>query len=151
MGKTSSKVKDRYNAKAYDEIKVRVSKGGKEKIRAHAEHHGESLNGFVTRAIDEAIERDTESETGTIGKPAKWQVIDVEPHEDYTITVTFRYGEKKLYDMRPLIDGDKAFKPYAPLKDLDFFMQAYVDGSVAWSDEIDIAPEELYDNGVLIA
>ena len=40
MGKTSSKVKDRYNAKAYDEIKVRVFKGDKEKVKAHAENQG---------------------------------------------------------------------------------------------------------------
>ena len=58
MGKTSSKVKDRYNAKAYDEIKIRVPKGKKETIKAHAEQQGESLNGFINRAIDEAIERD---------------------------------------------------------------------------------------------
>ena len=36
MGKTSSKVKDRYNAKVYDEIKVRVSKGDKDKKFAEA-------------------------------------------------------------------------------------------------------------------
>ena len=59
MGKTSSKVKDRYNAKAYDEIKVRVFKGDKEKVKAHAENQGESLNGFIKRAIDETMQRDT--------------------------------------------------------------------------------------------
>ena len=37
MGKTSSAVKDRYNAKAYDEIKIRVPKGQKDLIQAHAE------------------------------------------------------------------------------------------------------------------
>ncbi len=58
MGKTSSKVKDRYNAKAYDEIKVRVFKGDKEKVKAHAENQGESLNGFIKRAIDETMKRD---------------------------------------------------------------------------------------------
>ena len=58
MDKTSSKVKDRYNAKAYDELKTRVPKGEKDKIKSHAESKGESLNGFVNRAIDEAIERD---------------------------------------------------------------------------------------------
>lgn len=58
MGKTSSKVKDRYNAKAYDEIKTRVSKGKKEVIREHATRNGESLNGFINRAIDETMERD---------------------------------------------------------------------------------------------
>lgn len=60
MGRTSSAVKDRYNAKAYDEIKVRVSKGKKVAIQAHAEAHGESVNGFINRAIDHEMERDTE-------------------------------------------------------------------------------------------
>ena len=58
MGKTSSKVKDRYNAKVYEEIKVRVYKGEKDKIKTHADRRGESLNGFVKRAIDETMERD---------------------------------------------------------------------------------------------
>lgn len=60
MGKTSSAVKDRYNLKAYDEIKVRVAKGQKEAIKAHAEAHGESVNAFIGRAISEAMERDRE-------------------------------------------------------------------------------------------
>ena len=60
MGKTSSKVKDRYNAKAYDEIKVRVPKGEKDKIKSHAETNGESVNGFIKRAIDETMQRDNE-------------------------------------------------------------------------------------------
>lgn len=65
MGKTSSKVKDRYNAKAYDEIKVRVPKGEKEVIKAHAEKHdGGSVNGFIQRSIKETMERDNEKETG---------------------------------------------------------------------------------------
>lgn len=59
MGKTSSVVKDRYNAKAYDEIKVRVEKGQKEEIKAHADQFdGGSVNGFINRAIKETMERD---------------------------------------------------------------------------------------------
>lgn len=56
MGKTSSKVKDRYNAKAYDAITFRVPKGDKEKIKSYAESHGESVNGFVNRLIKEAMQ-----------------------------------------------------------------------------------------------
>ena len=62
MGKTSSAVKDRYNAKAYDEMKVRVAKGNKEQIQAHAEAQGESLNAFINRAINETMERDGSGE-----------------------------------------------------------------------------------------
>ena len=65
MGRTSSIVKDRYNAKAYDEIRVRVDKGHKGEIQAYAAALGESLNGFIGRAIDEAMERDGS------GSPAK--------------------------------------------------------------------------------
>lgn len=58
MGKTSSVVKDRYNAKTYDEIKLRVFKGHKDELRMHAEQRGESLNGFINRAIENQIEQD---------------------------------------------------------------------------------------------
>lgn len=50
---------NRYNAKAYDRINVAVPKGRKDIIKAHAEKNGESVNGFVNRAIDETIQRDT--------------------------------------------------------------------------------------------
>jgi len=58
MGRTSSIVKDRYNNKVYDEIKLRVLKGQKDVIKAHADALGESVNGFINRAITETMERD---------------------------------------------------------------------------------------------
>lgn len=55
MGKASTTAKDRYNAKSYDDIRVRVPKGQKEAIQAFAEKNGESLNGFINRLIGEAM------------------------------------------------------------------------------------------------
>lgn len=49
---------EKYNAKAYEEIKVRVNRGKKEEIKIYAESKGESLNGFINKAIDEKMERD---------------------------------------------------------------------------------------------
>ncbi len=60
MGKTSSIVKDRYNKKVYDEIKVRVAKNKKEIIQSHAQAQGKSVNGFINEAIDEKMQRDNE-------------------------------------------------------------------------------------------
>jgi len=48
----------KYNAKTYDQISVRISKGRKTELQTHADEQGESLNGFINRAINEAIERD---------------------------------------------------------------------------------------------
>lgn len=56
-GKTSTASKTKYNAKAYDEIKVRVHKGEKETIRAYASSRGLSLNEFITKAIANEMNR----------------------------------------------------------------------------------------------
>lgn len=63
ISESQRKAVAKYNAKSYDEIKVRVSKGNKDIIKAHAERNGESLNGFVNRAIDETMERDKANKT----------------------------------------------------------------------------------------
>lgn len=63
ISESQRKAVAKYNAKSYDEIKVRVSKGKKDKIKLHAETKGESLNGFVKRAIDETMERDKANTT----------------------------------------------------------------------------------------
>ena len=66
MGKTSSAVKDRWNAKAYDEIKVRVPKGQKDSIKAHADRFDDgSVNRFISRAINNQIAADTAGQTTT--------------------------------------------------------------------------------------
>ena len=60
------KANERYNAKAYDEIKVRGPKGHKAELQAHAEQRNESLNGFINRAIDTQLERDNRTATEII-------------------------------------------------------------------------------------
>lgn len=42
----------------YDVYQIRMPKGRKDEIKAHAEAHSESVNGFINRAISEAMERD---------------------------------------------------------------------------------------------
>lgn len=48
----------KYNAANYEQIILRVKRGMKEKIRVHARRQGESLNGFIDRAIKETMKRD---------------------------------------------------------------------------------------------
>lgn len=55
-GKTE--YKNNWQKENVDRINLIVPKGQKEAIKAHAEARGESVNGFVNRAISEAMERD---------------------------------------------------------------------------------------------
>lgn len=76
-----------------------------------------------------------------------WEVQNVQPQPDYTLIITFATGEKKLYDCKPLLNHG-VFKA---LNNIDFFMQAHSDGTtVVWNEDIDIAPESLYEKGVPI-
>lgn len=48
----------KYLKEAVEDVRIRVPKGQKAVIKAHAESQGESMNDFVVRDIDEAIEQD---------------------------------------------------------------------------------------------
>ena len=53
-----STYRNEWIAEKLDRIDLSVPKGRKEIIKAHAAAHGESVNGFINRAINEAMERE---------------------------------------------------------------------------------------------
>ena len=58
VSKAQQKAVHKYVKANYDRMELTVPKGQREAIKAHAEARGESVNGFVNRAISEAMERD---------------------------------------------------------------------------------------------
>ena len=70
----------------------------------------------------------------------------VKPLDDFKLDLTFSDGKRKIYDMKPQIWGP-AFEPMKG--NMTFFRKVFLwMGTVAWPKNIDIAPEELYANGV---
>ena len=61
MAKPQTVASNKYNAKAYDSLRIVVKKGYKDTVQAHAAAMGESINGFVNRAISEQMQRDQEA------------------------------------------------------------------------------------------
>lgn len=60
MGTARTKANNKWNAKAYDRVNLTMPKGRKAEIQSHAAALGESVNGFINRAISEAMERDSQ-------------------------------------------------------------------------------------------
>jgi hypothetical protein len=52
MGKTSSAVKNRYNAKVYDRVILAIPKGLKAEWQTKAEENGESLTRYIMNAVE---------------------------------------------------------------------------------------------------
>ena len=71
-------------------------------------------------------------------------VINVEAHEDNTLTLLFENNETRIFDMTPYLNE----KPFIKLKSKALFTKAKVDyGTVVWPGNIDIAPETLWELG----
>lgn len=60
MGTAATRAKNKWQKENIDRVNLTMPKGKKEKVQAHAESRGESVNGFINRAIDQTMERDTE-------------------------------------------------------------------------------------------
>ena len=58
--KAQQKAVNKYIKENYDVFQIRMPKGKKDIIKAHAESRGESANSFINRAVDETIKRDGE-------------------------------------------------------------------------------------------
>ena len=55
--KAHQKASNKYNAKAYDRLAILVKKGDRDKIKAHAEAQGLSLNGYINKLIAEDMNK----------------------------------------------------------------------------------------------
>ena len=72
------------------------------------------------------------------------RVKDVKPNSDYTLTLIFNNGERKVFDVKPYL-GKGIF---TQLKDLKIFNSVHSFlGSVEWSGGQDFCPDTLYLEG----
>lgn len=56
--KAQQKAVNKYMKENYDRVNLTLPKGRKDEIKAHAEERSESVNAFISRAIDETMQRD---------------------------------------------------------------------------------------------
>jgi hypothetical protein len=70
-----------------------------------------------------------------------WDVVEVKPEPGYCLFVRFQDGLSGRVRLRK----EEFTGVLAPLKDLAFFEQVFIDhGAVAWPGEIDLAPDAIH-------
>jgi hypothetical protein len=70
------------------------------------------------------------------------RVVSVKANPDYSLILEFASGEKRKYNAVPLLQK----KIYRALLNPALFMSVRVSGgTVAWTDDIDLAPEHIYE------
>lgn len=87
------------------------------------------------------------------------KVVSVKANDDFSLTLEFDNGEKRLYDVRPLIQEGTVFEKIACF---DVFKGVYVDdcnsiswdinpkidSNTVWENKIDISPDTCYVDSV---
>lgn len=89
------------------------------------------------------------------------RIVNVVANDDFTLTLTFDNDEKRLFDMRSLLQKGTVFEPFL---EIDNFKRVFlddshvvcwdidpnVDSNVVWSNRVDICPDSCYVDSVPI-
>jgi hypothetical protein len=87
------------------------------------------------------------------------EIIDVVPNDDFTLSIDFDNGEKRLYDVRPLIKKGTVFEHFSTI---EAFRRVYIDehqaiawdidpsidSNIEWNNKVDLCPDECYIDSV---
>ncbi len=77
----------------------------------------------------------------------KKKIVAVAANDDFTLTISFDNGEKRLYDMRPFLRKGTVFEPLAAREN---FRRVYVDEQhcIAWDIDPSVDSREVWNNKV---
>jgi hypothetical protein len=77
------------------------------------------------------------------------EIIDAKYIDGYRILMTFNNGIRKIIDLK-----DELWGPiFEPLKDIEYFKTFSINkelGTIQWPNEVDLAPDGLYEIGKTI-
>lgn len=101
----------------------------------------------MPKTVDYHLSKGCDQKTAEYFAAGRKHITAVVPNDDFTLTITFDNGEKRLYDVRPLLEKGTVFEPFSDIKN---FRRVYLDNAhcIAW----DIAPavdsEKVWNNKV---
>ena len=75
------------------------------------------------------------------------EVKSVEPLADFKLLVQFVTGERRRFDVKPLL----GYPVYQRLSNEGYFYRARVEnGTVVWDEQCDVSPDSLYLQGEVV-
>ena len=113
----------------------------------------------MEKTVKQYLAKGLDRKTAEYFAAGRKTIASVVPNNDFTLTITFNNGEKRLYDVRPLLKKGTVFESFLRLED---FRRVYVDNThciawdidpsidsnEVWSNKVDLCPDECYINSV---
>lgn len=97
--------------------------------------------------VDDYLSKGFDRKTAEYFAADKKRITGVVPNDDFTLTICFDNGEKRLYDMRPLLKKGTVFEPFIKPEN---FHRVYVDEThcIAWDIDPNIDSRQVWNNKV---
>lgn len=109
----------------------------------------------MANTIDYYRSKGFDEKTAAYFASDKKRIISVSPNSDFTLIIGFDNGEKRLYDVRPLLKEGTVFEAFL---DIENFKRVYVDeqnciawdidptvdSNVVWNNKVDLCPDGCY-------
>ena len=113
----------------------------------------------MANTVEYYLSKGFDRKTAEYFAAGKKRITGVVPNNDFTLTISFDNGEKRLYDMRPLLKKGTVFEPFIKLEN---FRRVYVDDThciawdigpnidsgKVWSNKVDLCPDGCYIDSV---
>ena len=100
---------------------------------------GKSIEYYLSKGFDR--------KTAEYYAGGRKRIVGVVPNDDFTLTISFDNGEKRLYNVAPLLKPNTVFEPFA---DINNFRRVYVDDThcISWDIDPNIDSEKVWNNKV---
>lgn len=114
------------------------------------------------QSVEYYLEKGLDRRTAEYFASGRKRIVGVVPNDDFTLTISFDNGEKRLYDASPLLKPKTVFETFMQL---EHFKRVYVDDThcIAWdidpnvdsetvrSNKVDLCPDTCYLDSTPIA
>ena len=115
----------------------------------------------MSNSVEYYLSKGLDEKTAVYFASGRKQIVAVCPNDDFTLTIGFDNGEKRLYDVRPLLKKGTVFEPFANIEN---FKRVYIDeqhciswdidpmtdSSIVWSNKVDLCPDSCYVDSIPI-
>ncbi len=112
--------------------------------------------------IDIYLSRGLDHRSAEYFANGKRRIVGVVPNDDLTLTLSFDNGEKRLYDVRPLLKKNTVFEPFAKLENfkrvylddmhcVSWDIDPNIDSNIVWNNKVDLCPDGCYIDSIPIS
>ena len=101
----------------------------------------------MAKTIDYYLSKGFDRKTAEYFAGGRRTITGVRANDDFTLIISFDNGEKRLFDVSPLLQKNTVFAPFA---DINNFRRVYVDDQhcIAWDIDPTVDSEKVWNNKV---